>query len=345
MYAHSQINLVIKMVLWMVRSSGGLLAEDFVEKGVVALGEEPIGSLTAFADKQEILEALRLKCPHYKSGTLQAVASQWVRFRDELNVGDRVVTYDPSRRLYHVGTLTSDYQHEPGIVADFQHLRRVKWDGEVERDSLSSQARNSLGSTLTLFRVPDEVRDEMLRLLSGDTSASKLDANVDGQDPDEDEDALLKGYRVRAMEILKDRMNRLGPRDMEHLVAGVLRSMGYKTRVSREGSDLGVDVLASPDGFGFESPRIIVEVKHRPRTSIGSKDIRNLVGGRHSSDKGLFVSTGGFTKDARYEADRANIPLMLWDLDDLVHALIENYENADQDTRTLVPLTKLFWPV
>jgi restriction system protein len=120
--------------------------------------------------------------------------------------------------------------------------------------------------------------------------------------------------------------------------------MGYKTRVSREGSDLGIDILASPDGFGFESPRIIVEVKHRSGT-IGSKEIRNLVGGRHASDKGLFVSTGGFTKDARYEADRANIPLMLWDLDDLVQALVENYENADQETRTLLPLTRLFWPV
>ena len=76
-----------------------------------------------------------------------------------------------------------------------------------------------------------------------------------------------------------------------------------------------------------------------------SNEIRNLVGGRHASDKGLFVPTGGVTKDARYEADRANIPLMLWDLDDLVQALVENYDNADQETRTLVPLTRLFWPV
>ena len=43
--------------------------------------------------------------------------------------------------------------------------------------------------------------------------------------------------------------------------------------------------------------------------------------------KGLFVSTGGSTKDARYEADCAYITLMLWDLDDLalVQALVENY--------------------
>ena len=332
------------MTLWMVRSaSGGRLADEFVEKGLVALGASPIGDLRAFSDKQAIITALEQLRPDFKPGRLQAAASQWIRFRDEVQRGDRVVTYDSSRRVYHVGEISSDYQHQPGVIADFQHYRTVEWEGEVERDVLTSQARNSLGSTLTLFRLPDEVADEILRALAGQPVPRESQALEDSED--EDEDALLQGYRDRALEIIKDRINRLGPREMEHLVAGVLRSMGYKTRVSREGSDLGIDILASPDGFGFESPRIIVEVKHRSGTAIGSKGIRNLVGGRHASDKGLFVSTGGFTKDARYEADRANIPLMLWDLDDLVQALVENYENADQETRTLIPLTRLFWPV
>lgn len=50
---------------------------------------------------------------------------------------------------------------------------------------------------------------------------------------------------------------------MQDLVAGLLRAMGYKTRVSPSGPDRGKDIVASPDGFGFESPRIVVEVKHR----------------------------------------------------------------------------------
>ncbi|MDZ7789196.1 MAG: restriction endonuclease [Xanthomonadales bacterium] len=333
------------MTLWMVRSaSGGRLADEFVEKGLVALGAAQVGDLSQFPDKQALLEALKKERPDFKPGRRQAAASQWIRFRDEVQRGDRVVTYDSSRRVYHVGTIASDYQHQPGTIADFQHYRAVEWEGEVERDVLSARARNSLGSTLTLFRLPDDVAEEILRALAGQPAPEPEAADFDDAES-EDEDALLEGYRARAMEIIKDRINRLDWRELEQLVAGVLRSMGYKTRISREGSDLGIDILASPDGFGFESPRIIVEVKHRSGTAIGSKEIRNLVGGRHASDKGLFVSTGGFTKDARYEADRANIPLMLWDLDDLVQALVENYENADQETRTLIPLTRLFWPV
>lgn len=333
------------MSLWMVRSaSGGRLADEFVEKGVVALGSPVVGDLCKFRNKREILTALQAKRPNRRPAQWMAAASQWIRFRDELKQGDRVVTYDSSRRVYHLGTIASDYQHTPGVVSDFQHSRAVDWQGEVDRDVLSPRARNSLGSTLTLFRIPDDVTEEILSALSG-RPGSTADNDVSAESEDEDENALLAGYRDRALEIVKDRINRLDSREMELLVAGVLRSMGYKTRVTPEGSDRGMDILASPDGFGFESPRIIVEVKHRTGTAIGSKDIRNLVGGRHASDKGLFVSTGGFTKDARYEAERANIPLMLWDLNDLVQALVENYEQADQETRALIPLTRLFWPV
>jgi predicted Mrr-cat superfamily restriction endonuclease len=53
----------------------------------------------------------------------------------------------------------------------------------------------------------------------------------------------------------------LDPREVEHLVAGILRAMGFKTRVSPVGPDRGKDIVASPDGFGFKDPRIVVEVK------------------------------------------------------------------------------------
>jgi restriction system protein len=130
---------------------------------------------------------------------------------------------------------------------------------------------------------------------------------------------------------------------MQELVAGLLRAMGYKTRVSPSGSDRGKDIVASPDGLGFEDPRIVVEVKHRT-AAMGSQEIRSFLGGRHDNDKGLYVSTGGFSKDARYEAERARIPVTLMDIDDLVKAVLEHYERMDTDTQRLVPLRKLYWP-
>lgn len=36
------------------------------------------------------------------------------------------------------------------------------------------------------------------------------------------------------------------------------------------------------------------------------------------------MSTGGFTKDAKYEADRGSIPVVLLDLDDLSNEIVRH---------------------
>ena len=131
---------------------------------------------------------------------------------------------------------------------------------------------------------------------------------------------------------------------MQELVAGILRAMGYKTRISPKGADRGKDIVASPDGLGLEEPKIIVEVKHR-QGQMGSQEIRSFLGGLRARDKGLYVSTGGFTKDARYEAERSNVPLTLIDSDIIVELIIQNYDSFDSDTKSLVPLKKIYWPI
>jgi len=131
---------------------------------------------------------------------------------------------------------------------------------------------------------------------------------------------------------------------MQDLVAGLLRGMGYKTQVSPKGPDRGRDVIASPDGLGLEDPRIIAEVKHR-NGSMGANQIRSFTGGLRARDKGLYVSTGGFSKEAKYEAERSNIPVTLVDADDLVRLINQYYDHCDSDTKALIPLKRIYWPV
>ena len=59
---------------------------------------------------------------------------------------------------------------------------------------------------------------------------------------------------------------------------------------------------------------------------------------------GLYVSTGGFTKEARYEADRANVPVRPLDLDTFVRHYVEVYDKTDDETRSILPLTRIWWP-
>jgi restriction system protein len=132
---------------------------------------------------------------------------------------------------------------------------------------------------------------------------------------------------------------------MQDLFAGILRAMGYRTTVSPPGADRGVDIIASPDGLMLQEPRIFVEVKHRPGTAMGSKEVRSFLGGRKPGDRCLYVSTGGFSKDAHYEADRATVPLTLINLEALRKLLVDYYDRLDPEARSLVPLRKFYWPV
>lgn len=327
--------------MWMVRAArGGVLFDEFKEKGVVAVGWSKLGDLATLGGRKGIEAKTQEIWPEWSRGKIAITAGQLYRFVDAIKPGDGIVTYDSSRRVYLVGEITSPYKYDTQLLEDFPNIRRVTWKGEVGRDALMVATKNSLGAISTLFLLPEDAARDIRRALSGE-SAIQDDGEVEVEN---DEEALLKDIQAKALEFIKDKVNRLDWEEMQELVAGLLRAMGYKTRVSPSGPDRGKDIVASPDGFGFESPRIIVEVKHRANSTMGSQEIRSFLGGRHKDDKGLYVSTGGFSKDARYEAERANIPLTLMDSDDLVQAIIENYEKMDIDTQRLLPLKKLFWP-
>ena len=325
--------------MWMVRSDGGLLFDLFKEKSVVAVGWGEIGSLDQLRSRDAIKASVTGAWPDWLDGRVITSAGQLHRFRNEIQIGDGIVTYDTASRIYLVGEIVGDYKFDPSLVPENPNTRAVRWLGDVDRDRLSVGTRNSLGSSLTLFRLSEDVVAEIREVLTGIVPPQ----SVPSEPSVADETELLSDVQAKALEFIKDRVAKLPWDAMQELVAGLLRAMGYKTQVSPAGSDRGKDIIASPDGFGFEAPRIVVEVKHRSQ-QMGSAEIRGFLGGRHPQDRGLYVSTGGFSREALYEADRANIPLQLMDLNLLVHTILQHYEKFDVQTQRILPLTRVYWP-
>lgn len=325
----------------MVRAErDGRLFDAFKENSAVAIGWNEVGDLSGIKSRKAITDLVTAAWPETKPQSAAMAAGQLHRFVNEIEVGDMIVTYNPSRRVYLIGEVAGPYRYDISIDPEDAQVRPVRWSGEVGRDLLSVESRNSLGSISTLFRIPTTVAAELEKAL---VSGQSLKVEIASVPPEANEDDLFKSMESRAHEFIKDKVNVLIWDDMQELVAGLLRSLGYKTRVSEAGPDRGKDIVASPDGFGFESPRIVVEVKHR-KGAMGAPDVRSFLGGRHPQDKGLYVSTGGFTREARYEAERANIPLALMDLDDLVKTLLEQYEKLDLATQQLIPLKRIYIP-
>ena len=330
--------------MWMVRAGeGGLMIDEFRTESWVGIGWTALGDMNRLQSRADFTEAVAQSYPSMKLGQRASSAGQSFRFVREIALGDDVITYDRGERTYVVGEVAGEYEHRGAGSGEYPNIRRVRWQGTVTRDALSVAARNSLGAISTWFLIPPSVAEEIVRLLTSGSVAAELSSKPEEPEAAAEVADLYRDVQSQGFEFIKDKVNALDWNEMQELVAGLLRAMGYKTRISPSGSDRGKDIVASPDGLGFEDPRIVVEVKHRTAT-MSAPEIRSFLGGRHDHDKGLYVSTGGFTKDARYEAERGRIPITLMDLDDLVRALLEHYEQMDVEMQRLIPLRKVYWP-
>ena len=273
------------------------------------------------------------------------ITGQVHRFGSVMQTGDDVVTYSPEERLYHIGSVTGgciiedttgDDEH------DSRYSRPVIWRTVASRDKLADTSKNSLGTIATLSQIGDDVFADLTAAAgTSDDSPSAPAQAADNETTDDDETRRITANE--GIEKIKDRIVALSWEDMESLVAGLLRAMGYRTTLTSKGGDQGRDVIASPDGLGLTSPRIIVEVKHRGNP-MGAPAVHSFIGGLHDSDKGLYVSTGGCTKEALYEAERARVPVTLLNLDQFARVFVDNYETTDLETSALLPLTRIYWP-
>ncbi|WP_374405401.1 restriction endonuclease [Pelagerythrobacter sp.] len=328
--------------MWKVNAGRrSALADDFIERNVVAIGWREAGDYSDARSYDEVYKLISAASPEQTEKQKQVSSGQIWRFLTEVSIGDSILTYAPETRLYHIGVVKGSPIFRPREIPALPVQRSVEWKSSVSRDDLSQAARGRLGAILTLFKVAHSAVVELEALAEGghvhaQPNTDEALALDDASDP-------FESLEEQAIERVKDRLLRLDWDEMQQIVASLLRALGYRTQISPAGPDRGKDIIASRDGFGFERPRIVVEVKHR-RDQMGAQEIRSFLGGRHQDDRGLYVSTGGFSRDAHYEAERASTVTHLMTLDELAHALIEQYDQIDEDGRRLLPLTKIYWP-
>jgi restriction system protein len=139
-------------------------------------------------------------------------------------------------------------------------------------------------------------------------------------------------------------LSRMNPYDFQNLVAGLLRGMGYHVVwIAPPGPDKGLDILAHTDPLGVQGPRIKVQVK-RQSDKVNVQGIRSFMAILGEGDVGLFVNTGGFTKDAEDEArHQEKRRLMLIDLKRLFDLWVEHYQHIPEEFRRLLPLKAVYF--
>ncbi len=115
----------------------------------------------------------------------------------------------------------------------------------------------------------------------------------------------------------------MSPDAFERLCQRLLRESGFiQVEVTGRSGDGGIDGKGVVKLGGILSFHVIFQCK-RYKDSVSSgaiRDFRGAMVGR--ADKGLFLTTGTFTQDARSEAQRDGAPpLDMIDGDDLIYML------------------------
>lgn len=171
---------------------------------------------------------------------------------------------------------------------------------------------------------PQEEVDEDLDEAEEDFSASSV---------------TLERAEEASWEEVREVLHQMDPYDFQHLVAGLLRGMGYYVNwVAPRGKDRGIDIVALGDSLGTKGPRIKVQVK-RERNKTSATTLRAFYSVLHEGEVGVFVTLGGFTSDAEAEARNEIRRIRLIDATEFFRLWSLHYYDIPEEDRRRLPIS------
>lgn len=323
--------------LWGIR--GGQTGDAdalFLKKKYIAVGWSKCGDLGKLPPDREAFKELVAKTwPDAKPGAIRINAGQLYRFVHEMKPDDLAVYPSKLDHLIHIGRIVGAYIYNPELQPEYPNLRPVEWLTAVPRTRFTQGALYEIGAWMALFEVKNYA-DEFIAALEEKPSTELPGEDVTVGPVAEEIEQTTSDF------ILKQLSKELKGHPLEDFVAHLLQQMGYRTRVSPEGPDGGIDIIAHKDELGFESPIIKVQVKSG---NVGDPDTSALYGkvAGAAGEFGLLVTLGSFTKQAQAFA-RGKSNLRLVDGPELVKLVLQHYDGIDSRYKGLLPLKRVFVP-
>ena len=196
------------------------------------------------------------------------------------------------------------------------------------------------------FQDPEAFYREAMRLFREWKSNQPEDeeASSDEEDGGREVTVTYEMADEQAWTEIERFLTQMQPYEFQNLVAALLKGMRYHVAwVAPPGRDGGIDILAFTDPLGTRPPRIKVQVK-RQLNAVSVDGLRSFMAVLGDEDVGIFVNTGGFTRDAMEEArTQASRRVTLVDLERLFELWTEHYRDLDDDARRRMPLKPLYF--
>lgn len=339
------------MALWLVRGGRhGENEEYFFEHNQVCLtwGKIEDKNLAGLASFEAMRELLTATYPGKSSAWISQNTSQFWTFVTRMQTGDLIVTPRKGKPAIAIGTIKGQYKYDPSAPKVFRHIRPVQWHVlDAPRSAFEQDLLFSFGAYTTICAIKRNDAEERVRakLKTGFNLSSVPSAVKDAGEIDEADEEVTA---VDIARLARDQIAQLLERQfkghaMARLVGAILAAEGYTTRISPEGADKGIDILAAPGSLGFGHPRICVQVKSGS-SPVDRPTLDQLLGAMSNvdADQGLLVSWGGFKSSVEREAATQYFRVRLWDSEALVENLLANYEKLSEEIKADIPLQRIW---
>lgn len=306
----------------------------FLHNDVIAIGWKDFGDLKTIENTRDAFKEKYAKV--YPDTKKQAIANNvgmLYRFIYEMQVGDYVVFPSKTDRMINIGMVEGEYYYEP-TAPEYVQQRKVKWLKHLPRTLFSQGALYESGSFMSLFLIKNYA-DEYLAALDNNYKKSVIDTE------DETVGATADDIIENTKDfVLKELSKNLKGYDLEGFVADLLTAMGYRTVVSPQGGDGGIDITAYKDEL---PPRILVQVKSQDG-DIKESVLQSLKGALREGDYGAFITLSNYTKNAQKYLK--NNPIIRGiNGSELVDLILDNYEKLSEKYQKMIPLKKVYIPV
>ena len=335
---------------WLIRAGrSGEVANFAIESSLACVGFGDIPDLTGVSTRDEMRETVRRSYSDASDGKVANVAGQLWALRSRVRPGDVVVLPLKETSQVALGVVTGGYRYRDD-PAGWHHAVAVDWKRtDVPRTAVRQDLLYSLGALMTVCEIKRNDGAWRLRriLETGSDPGARIEAveaikagDADATDSSESTFDLERLGRDQIQAFVAEKFAGHGLSD---LVAEVLEAEGFSTQVAPPGPDGGIDVFAGQGPLGLDSPRLIVQVKSSP-SPVDVKIVRELHGvlSTHGADQALLVAWGGVNKTARQELRGQFFRVRVWDADNLLDAVLRNYDKLSEELRADLPLKRVW---
>jgi len=330
------------MSVWLVRAGADGEREDLaLERGLAVIGWDEIPDLAGMSSRGEVLAVLQRMRPEDKASRQRNHAAQLWAFAHRIRERDLIVLPLKKRSAIAVGRVTGAYRHRPDLPSGAHHTRPVEWlHKDLPRSAFGQDLLYSMGAFLTVCQIRRNDAETRIRaVLETGTDPELAEVRESGDEVEGPFD-LARYARDQISEYIGRKFR---GHQLANLVSALLKAQGYRTLVSPEGPDGGVDIIAGQGPLGFDPPRLCVQVKSGDQP-LDVRVFRELQGviSTFGAEQGLLVAWGGFKSSVHQEARQKHFQIRLWDAGDLVDALLACYERLPDELQAELPLKRIW---